>query len=142
MPYHQYLLTRVLLRIHDHLGPAQQWRVLPAPVDVHVDDRNIYQPDLLVLPEGGERPHLDWEIPMPVWVAEILSPRTAKHDTELKLPRLAEAGVLEAWLIAPRAREIEVRDLTRGTRQTFGVGEEANSVALRGFRLPVAKLFA
>ena len=142
IPYHQYLLTELPTRIRDHLGPDQAWRVLPAPVDVHVDDHNVYQPDLLVLPEGGERPHLAWKIPMPMWVAEILSPRTARYDEEIKLPRLAEAGVLEAWFLAPRARTITVHDLTRFTRETHSGDAEAPSITLHGFRLAPDELFA
>ena len=76
VPYHTYLAKRLLDRIEDHLGPDQEWRAMPAPTDVRVDDRNVYQPDLLVLPEGGARPGPGWEIPLPIWVIEVLSPRT------------------------------------------------------------------
>ncbi|MHC4819483.1 MAG: Uma2 family endonuclease, partial [Planctomycetota bacterium] len=117
------------------------WRVLPSPVDVDFDDRNIFQPDLLILPEDSPRPSLEWEIPHPIWVVEVLSPSTARYDEQVKLPRMAEEGVREAWLVAPRAREIEVCDLARGDRRTHAVGDTAASITLEGFRLPLAELF-
>jgi len=141
VPYHQYLLGELLARIQDHLGPEQRWRVLPSPVDVDFDDRNIFQPDLLILPEDSPRPSLEWEIPYPIWVIEVLSPATARYDEQVKLPRMAKEGVREAWLVAPRAREIEVCDLASGHRRTHVVGETASSVALDGFRLPLAEFF-
>ena len=141
VPYHNYLVKRLLRRIEDHLGPEQEWRVLPAPTDVHVNDRNIFQPDLFVLPEGGARPTLDWEIPLPIWVIEVLSPRTARYDEEKKLPAFAEAGVREAWLIAPRARQIEIHDLRTGCGERVGMGGEAASISVPGFRLPLDDFF-
>ena len=119
----------------------EEWRAMPAPTDVHVDDRNIFQPDLFVLPEGGVRPHLDWEIPLPIWVIEVLSPRTARYDEKKKLPAFAEAGAQEGWLIAPRAREIEVHDLRTGGVETVGPGGVAESLSLPGFRLPLDEFF-
>ena len=71
--YHQHLVTELSTRVCNHLG-EERWRVLVAPVNVNVDVYNVYQPDLIVLPAGGVKPSLDWEIPIPIWVVEILSP--------------------------------------------------------------------
>ena len=140
VPYDQYLLSELLARLHDHLGPKQRWRVLPSPVDVDCDDHNVFQPDILVLPEDSPPPSPEWEIPLPIWVV-VLSPRTARYDERIKLPRLAQEGVREAWLIAPRAREIEVVDLQRGGKQIYVVGDTAASIAVPGFELPLAEFF-
>jgi Uma2 family endonuclease len=142
VPYHQHLLGALFMRLREHLGPEQGWRVLMAPVNVNVDDRNVYQPDLLVLPEDSPPPTPDWEVPLPIWVVEVLSPSTARYDEHVKLPRLATAGVREAWLVAPRARQIDVHDLARGAHETHGIGDVAASITVPGFRLTVAGLFA
>lgn len=110
-------------------------------MDVDLDDRNIFQPDLLVLPEDSPPPSLEWELPHPIWVIEVLSPGTGHYDKHVKLPRMAQAGVREAWLIAPRVREIEVCDLARGDRRTHGVEDTAASITLEGLRLPLAEFF-
>jgi len=140
VPYHQHLVTDLLVRIHAYLG-EQSWRALVAPVNVDVDDHNVFQPDIVILPETCPPPTLDWELPLPIWVIEVLSPSTARHDEEVKLLRLAEAGVREAWLIAPRARQIVTHDLARGTQETVGIDGVAESIAVEGFRLSVAELF-
>lgn len=138
--YHQHLLTELSTRVCNHLG-AERWRVLVAPVNVNVDVYNVYQPDLIVLPADAERPSLDWEIPTPPWVVEILSPSTARYDRDIKLPRLASKGVQEAWLIDPWAREIAVHRLRDGTVQRYGAGETAQALTVPGFRLALADFF-
>ncbi len=54
---------------------------------------------------------------------------------------MAEAGVQEAWLIAPRARQVEFHDLWLGCVVTVGPGEKAVSITVPGFRLPLDDFF-
>jgi len=138
VPYHQALVVRLVNLLCAHVGLD---RVLVSPLDVHVNDRNIYQPDVLVLPPGGPAPHIDWKIPLPLWVIEILSPSTARYDQDVKFPTLGEAGVKEGWLIAPRAREIEIVDLDTGRHHTVGVGGRARSLSVPGFGVDLASFF-
>ena len=138
--YHQHLLTELCTRICNHLA-EERWRVLVAPVNVNVDVYNVHQPDLIVLPAGGEKPSLDWEIPIPIWVVEILSPSTARYDRDVKLPRLASKGVQEAWLIDPWAKAITVHRLRDGATQRYESGETVRSLTVPGFRLALADFF-
>jgi Uma2 family endonuclease len=55
---------------------------------------------------------------------------------------MAGAGVREAWLIAPRRRQVEVHDLEIGARTVHGPGETAASLTLAGFTLELDTLFA
>jgi Uma2 family endonuclease len=58
------------------------------------------QPDVLIvcdlqkLDERGVRG-------APDWVAEVLSPGTARHDQFVKVPAYERAGVREVWLVNP-----------------------------------------
>ena len=124
-----------------HLGPDQDWRVLLSPVDVEIDDRNVYQPDVLILPSDGPRPHLEWEIPLPMWIVEVLSPSTAKYDKDVKLLKMAGAGVRETWLIAARSRRIDVHDLASGKKEMFGACDTVASLTVPGFELVLADYF-
>jgi len=143
VPYHQYLLTRLLQRIGSHFGDAQDWRVLPAPLDVDIDRYNVFQPDILVLPEDAGPPRsIDWTIPLPIWVIEILSPSTAMIDRSKKLPKMANAGVREAWLVSPRRAEIEVYDLESGEHSVHGRNEVIRSLTIPGFELALDSFFA
>ena len=141
VPYHQHLLSQFLYRLMSYPGPDQDWRVLLSPVDVEIDDRNVYQPDVLILPSDGPRPHLEWEIPLPMWIVEVLSPSTAKYDKDVKLLKMAGAGVREAWLIAPRSRRIEVCDLASGKKEMIGACDTVASLTVPGFELVLADYF-
>ncbi|MGQ0614125.1 MAG: Uma2 family endonuclease [Planctomycetaceae bacterium] len=140
-PYHQHIVMRLAARLQDHLGPRQTHRVLVAPVDIVVSDETVLQPDLLVLPDVPPPVRRPWKIPRPIWVAEILSPKTAERDRGIKMRLYAVAGVKEAWLVDDEARTIEVRDLAGGGGGHYSCGETAPSRTLPGFALPVCELF-
>jgi Uma2 family endonuclease len=50
----------------------------------------------------------------PDWLAEVLSPGTARHDEFVKLPAYERAGVREVWLIHPIERTLAVYRLEAG----------------------------
>ena len=99
-------------------------------------------PDVVVLPEGTEPRGKDWKRPMPVWVAEVLSPSTAARDRGVKLQLYARAGIQEAWLVDPDAETIEVHDLERKKKHMFAAGAQAVSKAIPGFHVDIAAFFA
>jgi len=141
-PYHQHVVMRLAARLQAHLGPPQAHRVLIAPVDVVVSDDAVLQPDLLVLPPVPVPTGPPWKIPQPIWVAEVLSPKTAERDRGVKMRLYAAAGVWEAWLLHDEARTVEVRHLREGGGGTlFGPGATAPSRALPGFAPAVEELF-
>jgi Uma2 family endonuclease len=50
----------------------------------------------------------------PDWVAEVLSPSTARHDQTVKLSAYERAGVREVWFIAPFDRTLTIYQLEAG----------------------------
>ena len=50
----------------------------------------------------------------PDWIAEVLSPWTARHDRKVKLPVYERAGVREVWLIDPLDRTLTLYRLEAG----------------------------
>jgi Uma2 family endonuclease len=50
----------------------------------------------------------------PDWVAEVLSPSTARHDQSVKLPVYERAGVREVWFIHPANRTLAIYNLEAG----------------------------
>jgi Uma2 family endonuclease len=96
-------------------------RVYVAPFDVRLpkasepDDQidTVVQPDVLIvcdlqkLDERGVRG-------APDWIAEVLSPWTARHDRKVKLPVYERAGVGEVWLIDPIERTLLIHRLQAG----------------------------
>lgn len=50
----------------------------------------------------------------PDWVAEVLSPSTARYDRTIKLAAYERAGVPEIWLIDPTDRTVAIYRLAAG----------------------------
>ena len=95
--------------------------VYVAPFDVRLPKFNeqdeqvdtVVQPDVLIVSDlkkidaRGVRG-------APDWVAEVLSPSTARHDQTVKLSAYERAGVREVWLIDPDDRTLTIYQLEAG----------------------------
>jgi Uma2 family endonuclease len=96
-------------------------RVCVAPSDVRLpkstkeDDRvdTVVQPDVFIV---SDLRNVDARglCGAPDWVAEVLSPSTARHDQITKLPAYERAGVREVWLINPMDRTLSIYRLEAG----------------------------
>jgi Uma2 family endonuclease len=96
-------------------------RVCVAPSDVRLprfteeDDKvdTVVQPDVFIvsdLRKIDERGLCG----APDWLAEVLSPSTARHDQTTKLPAYERAGIREVWLINPMDRMLSIYRLEAG----------------------------
>jgi Uma2 family endonuclease len=133
---HQILVSRLHLALAREAGED---RVLVAPFDLVLDDENIYQPDVMVFEHPIEfRPEAR-EVERPILVVEVLSPTTASCDLGVKSRRYLEWGVREVWLVDPDDRTVEVRTPQRSVK--CGVGAVAESAAVEGLRVDLARLF-
>src|SRR5581483_2299489 len=119
-PIHQALVGELYYQIRTALE-GRTGRVFIAPLDVRLPKSDeadeqidtVVQPDLLIisdchrLDEHGLRG-------APEWVAEVLSPTTARHDQIVKLPTYERARVPEVWLIHPTDRTLSIYRLAGG----------------------------
>jgi len=80
---------------------------LPAPLDVHLADHSIVQPDILYL--SAARRHLarEWVEGAPDLLVEILSRGSVRRDRGEKLDLYARSGVREYWIVDPIECQIE-----------------------------------
>jgi Uma2 family endonuclease len=70
----------------------------------------------------------------PDWVCEVSSPSTAALDRKIKLPKYAEAGVGNVWIVDPEAQTLEVLRVTRERRwETVAVFSEDDRVRAEPF---------
>jgi Uma2 family endonuclease len=94
---------------HGRGGPGG-WIFLIEP-ELHLGiEPDILVPDLAAwrtsrMPRVPARPYLALA---PDWVAEVLSPSTARFDRGVKLPIYAREGVGHAWLVDPAIQTVEV----------------------------------
>ena len=96
-------------------------RVCIAPLDVRLpksteeDDQvdTVVQPDVFIV---CDRRKIDARgvRGAPDWLAEVLSPGTARHDRHRKLPVYERAGVREVWLLDPIDRTLTLYRLKAG----------------------------
>lgn len=123
------------------VGPR---RTAMAPIDVVVDEFNVFQPDVVVFREPIDDDSLADDLPTPLLVVEVLSPTTASRDRDVKRIRLVDAGVDEVWLVDRAEGRIEVfdrrryRDVPRRAMGDVTIG----SGVLAGFELTPNALFA
>ena len=131
---HQWVVSELLVRLAALVGTR---RVVPAPMDVVIDDYNVYQPDLVVL--DGPMPSDAPDVGTPLIAIEVASPTTALQDRAVKRKNLIAAGVREVWIVDPLRGAIERFD-AEGSESVEGT-ESLRSRALDGFELSPASLF-
>ena len=96
-------------------------RVCIAPLDVRLpkstepDDQvdTVVQPDVFIV-RDLKKVDARGVRGAPDWLAEVLSPGTARHDRHRKLPVYERAGVREVWLIDPIDRTLTLYRLKAG----------------------------
>ena len=130
---HQRIVGELFINL---LEVAGEGRVCFAPLDVFIDDLNVLQPDILVFAESPANETR--EVPIPVLVAEVLSPETARWDKGFKARTYLAAGVREVWLVDPIRKEIEIRAKGQSVKSRDTI--EAVSLAVPGFRVIPADL--
>jgi Uma2 family endonuclease len=132
---HQRIQMEILRRLYDVVEPV---RVAAGPVDVLVDELNVFVPDVVVL---DDVPADDAAyVGVPRVVVEILSPSTRERDRDYKARRYLGLGVREVWLVDRERASIEVVDLEGGREAT--ARRPARSRAIEGFALVPEELFA
>ncbi|MDQ3623259.1 MAG: Uma2 family endonuclease [Verrucomicrobiota bacterium] len=75
-------------------------------VAVRLSSRETFLPDLAYFTKAQAGRLLETHVPFaPTFVAEVLSPRTAKNDTGRKFTAYELHGVQEYWILDPQTRE-------------------------------------
>ena len=117
---HQMIVGEVYRQIANALED-KPCRVCVAPSDIRLPESTeednqvdtVVQPDIFIVSDlrnvdaRGLRG-------APDWLAEVLSPSTARHDQITKLPAYERAGVREVWLINPIDRTLSIYRLEAG----------------------------
>ena len=118
------------------------------PLDVQLDERNVFNPDILWYAEGrapardAPRPS-----PMPDVAIEVRSPSTWQYDIGAKKAAYERHGLLELWLVDTSAEAVLIFRRSRAEARTFDLALELcrddrlESPLLPGFRLALGELF-
>ena len=111
--------------------------------------RNDYEPDLVFFSKEKYDTFTEDQMlfPAPDFVVEILSKKTASKDRGIKKQDYAEHGIQEYWIIDPIRQHIEQyilfspKDKQYSPPKIFGLSDEIESRAIKGFIIPVQAIF-
>lgn len=144
IPKHQAIVGEILFLLMT-VAKKKGGRAFTAPVEVVLDEYNIYEPDVLYLTSQTscqvEEKRL---VGAPDLVVEVLAPSTAKFDRQEKYQAYEATGVFEYWIVDPvhDVLEVWVRDAQHFARQ--GAYDKADSFVSQtlGETVKVGALFA
>lgn len=143
--FHQSISCTIAVLISNFLGRHRQGEVFIGPLDVFLDDVNVYQPDVFFVSEQRRSIVTDHGIEgAPDLIVETLSPTTARYDKGSKRKIYARHGVREFWLVDPETRAIQVYLLGKDAETpvaTHGDKAAFESVVLPGRRVKTAAIF-
>ena len=118
------------------------------PLDVRLDDRNVFAPDLLWYAEGRAPARLaPPPYPMPDIAVEVRSPSTWRYDIGQKKSGYERHGLPELWLLDTAGEVVLVFRRTKADSPTFDIALELEasdrltSPQLEGFAVAVGALF-
>ncbi len=118
-------------------------------VDVELDGRNVFAPDLLWWAEGRVPPRdAQPPYPMPDIAVEVRSPATWRYDIGEKKAGYERHGLTELWLLDTAAEVVLVFRRSQPNAAAFDVAlelggaEELTSPLLPGFAPAVVSLFS
>lgn len=147
--WHQVLRGRLFMALQGWVQASARRGLAVSPLDVRLDDRNVFAPDLLWY--GAARvPPLDapWPYPLPDLAAEIRSPSTWRYDIGAKKSAYERERLPELWLVDGDAGVVLVFRRSAPAGPAFDVSLELGRTAmlesplLPGFALDVGALFA
>lgn len=118
------------------------------PIDVQLDERNVYEPDIVWYAEGRAPARFDPRpYSVPDLAVEVRSPSTWHYDLGAKKSGYERHGLPELWLVDTAAEAVLVFRRSHPKAPTFDVSlelardEELESLLLPGFSLPLAGVF-
>lgn len=105
---HQLLVSRLAVAIAKYQEEEPVGIMLTSPADISWGRDVLVQPDVFVVPRD-EAMHGDWaRLRTLLFVAEVLSPSTARADRFTKRRRYQEAGVPVYWIVDGDEQRVEV----------------------------------
>ena len=142
---HQVFLMRFGFAVLPQVDDLDIGEIRIAPYDVHIDECNTYQPDLLFV-SHARRSILQGigAFGAPDVVVEILSDSTRRRDLGEKLPVYLRAGVLEVVIVdlADRTVAVYAYGDAAAPARVFAAADTLTLEAMPGVAVPLAPLFA
>ena len=105
-PDHQRSVLELTLRLVDYFRGRGLAEVFVSPLDVILTERDVVEPDIVVVSDPAQVSKRGIEGP-PLLVVEVLSPATRHSDRTIKAQRYARLGVPHYWIVDPDEHRVE-----------------------------------
>lgn len=145
--WHQELTLRIAFALRSWTNAASGRGVVTLPVNVRLDEHNVFGPDLSWFREHRRPGYPGRWVPAPDLVAEIRSPSTWKYDLGHKREYCERFGVAELWLVDIATESVVIFKRSTADAAEFDSTDELRTPAdlisplLPGFALSLAELF-
>lgn len=144
-PRHQIISARLFKKLSHFVDTTKTGIVLYSPIDIYLDDENVFQPDIVFISkERKEIIRRDGIYGPPDLVIEILSPSTASYDIREKFRVYERSGVKEYWIVDPDMNSIEIYSNEKEhfslITKVEGSGRAGSSL-LKGFEIDIEEIF-
>lgn len=121
-PVHQRIATKLTTKFENALNGCRC--VVYQPLDYHIDDNTILQPDMLIVCDEIKKQFLDFP---PALVVEILSPSTALKDRNTKYDIYQSQGIKYYLIISPDVKEVEVYELAGNNEKRYELKQKGHA---------------
>lgn len=146
---HQRITGEIYVELRNWLRSNPGTGEAGIPVNVHLDDHNVYAPDVWWVPEDA-RPGRDAQriVGPPALAVEVRSPSTWRYDVGTKRATYERLGLSELWLVDTKANSVLVYRRSSSKATTFDMaleleaGQVLTTPLIPGFALDLGELFA
>jgi len=142
---HQRISRKFEFILEKYVTENDLGEIFDAPYDVHLDNENVVQPDILFV--SKERASIIGEKNIqgaPDLLIEILSEGTAYLDLVRKKKLYARFGVKEYWIADPGEETVDVYTLKDGLyalQKTYSKNDTLESFLLSGIKIALKGIF-
>jgi len=140
-PNHQSVLAEIHFQLFSQVNRTGLGRVLFAPIDVHLTEFDVVQPDLVVVLKANRIITPVKIKGSPDHVIEILSSSTRKNDLELKRLLYEKTGVKEYWIVDPEEQALQQLVLSDGKYQEREHGDIVSVTYLTGVSVDLREVW-
>lgn len=104
---HQQTIGILFNLLYDFVNTENLGDLIISPMDVHFDEQNIFQPDILFISKENKNCRIDdWVYGPPDLIIEVLSEFNSYFDTKKKFRVYEKYGVQEYFIIDPNDKEV------------------------------------
>lgn len=115
---HQDIIGEIYLQLRQFISKRKMGKSVASPVDVFLDERNAFQPDILFIATENLGIVKDGKVMgAPDIVVEVLSKGTKSHDGGKKKIAYERNGVKEYFLVEQKTKDVTAFYLASGKYQ-------------------------